>query len=151
VQRGNVEIRAEYLIKQIPLDKSKSSAALPLWLLIGLAALVVIGSNPLYILSCFTESVALPTIEAVTIFFILATAIGFIVILETSRADQMDLNWLLLQGNPFFVTGLLCFANIFFRSIQSSALWVLGFMKATALIVFGSNPAYTDIKRYGVM
>jgi hypothetical protein len=76
---------------------------------------------------------------AVVIFLILATEIGFVVMLETSWADRMDLNWLLPQDSPCFMTRFLYFVNIFFRSIQSSVLLVIGFMKA-ALVVIGSNP-----------
>jgi hypothetical protein len=121
------------LVYLVPLEKNRSPAAFQLRILTGLAGLVVVGSNPLYILSYFTESTILPTVDAsVAIFLILATAVGFVVILETSRTkpDRMDLNWLVIQASPFFLTGFLYFTNIFFRSIQSSALRVLGFMKA---------------------
>jgi hypothetical protein len=115
----------------VPIDKTKSESPIELGVLTGLVALVVIGSNPLYVLSYFTESSLLPTMDAVvSIIVIVSVAVACVVFLDRSHADQIDLNWHLIRAAPFVVTGVLFVVTVIFRGITTSASRVLVYMKA---------------------
>jgi hypothetical protein len=123
-------IASTVLVYLFPVDKSKSSSAFQLRTLSVLLGLVIVASNPLIILSYFTDSLLLPLFDAaVGLALATASAAGFLLLLEAK--------WDLASLAPFLIAAFLYFMNsilsqTFGQAIEdSSVMQVLTYARAT--------------------
>ncbi|OHS98084.1 hypothetical protein TRFO_35547 [Tritrichomonas foetus] len=96
------------------IDKKSVSNPMQLQIIQFLIMLLIISSNPLYVLAYFTESLVFSLFDvSVSIIFILAVAASFSIILDMShtRKERITPFWIFIEILPFLVTAFLYLSN----------------------------------------
>lgn len=95
-------------------DYSKTSTPLQLKLVYYILILVIIASNPFYVLSYFTESPYIPFMDSFFAILLIFSAFSMtLIILDSSHEDpsKITTKWLLRESSPFIVMSLFFLFN----------------------------------------
>jgi hypothetical protein len=135
-------ISATVLVYLGPMRKDRTASPFQLKILTVLIVLIVIASNPLIVLSYFTDSVILPLADAASgLALVIGAAAGVLLISEASHtraAARAAPDWIWVTSAPFLAAGGLYFLNSFLSQLYGFSAATTGFMGVLGYVRSGT-------------